>query len=230
MDSFAPLVVNVFVIHNAVRFYVFTLIDFCCCFAAAAFDCTTVAQDGDWPFSADHCRNDFVTCSNGQAVRRLCPADLVFDPINHVCDRKQSIVACGGVADGLLIFVVSLFHFFTVIATTESSVTFNCPSANGAFPHPSLLCSPDYYVCIANKPVQKFCPIGKIFDATTGQCSQNVAGCCEFILMLIFTVFIDYHMLLQHSIVIHARTACTLMDAPVTFGGVGVVAHRNTLV
>jgi hypothetical protein len=130
--------------------------------------------DGDYPYSVHSCRTDFVSCSNSITYRQNCPTGLYYDPTNRICDRKQHIVQCGGE-------VPTRGPIDDSTTTTAVPINFECPSPNGRFPHPTILCSPVYFECSNSRAQQWQCSAGELFDAPTVSCQPQAAvGGCSF--------------------------------------------------
>ncbi|CAI5452902.1 unnamed protein product [Caenorhabditis angaria] len=50
------------------------------------------------------CSQEYIHCSGGIAIRRLCPAALYFDEIALVCNYREAVAACNGSDDTPSVF------------------------------------------------------------------------------------------------------------------------------
>uniref|UniRef100_A0A914XL87 Chitin-binding type-2 domain-containing protein n=1 Tax=Plectus sambesii TaxID=2011161 RepID=A0A914XL87_9BILA len=121
------------------------------------FDCSKLS-DGDYAYSHE-CQLNYVSCVGGQGIERTCPDELSFDPENRLCDRLETIEACGGSPT-------------TAAPIAEAvKVDYECPSPSGTFALTSQLCSAVYYACEDNVATIAMCEEPMIWNDANKECA-----------------------------------------------------------
>ncbi|KFD52423.1 hypothetical protein M513_06620 [Trichuris suis] len=127
------------------------------------FQCGNM-PNGNYPLGA--CENTYVSCVDGQAIRRQCPPpNLFYDYTINECDYMYRVPGCGGERTTTPLSDVT-------VSTTTSAPSFDCSRlADGKYPNPDNPCYSDfYYVCAGGRTSRMNCPAGLIYDPTVQEC------------------------------------------------------------
>ncbi|GMT32689.1 hypothetical protein PFISCL1PPCAC_23986, partial [Pristionchus fissidentatus] len=128
------------------------------------------------------CEAFFFNCQNGETYKMACPSGLFYDDSTRQCDRRENIVACGGVSQPVISPITSLpvRDVPTVIPVTpvpvKHSEKFCTGKADGEH---SAGCNNFYYSCQNEYTYKMACPAGLFYDASNKRCDmrENIVTC-----------------------------------------------------
>ncbi|GMR32056.1 hypothetical protein PMAYCL1PPCAC_02252, partial [Pristionchus mayeri] len=139
-------------------------------------------------FYGNDCANHYFTCQNGLTYKMDCPSGLFYDVPSKTCDRRENVVACGGVSPVSPITPaaapvapsaysqpkVAPAPIRDIPAVTAENFCSGKP--DGFYSDP---CESFYYSCSNGFAYKMACPSGLFYDTLSKMCDakEKIPGC-----------------------------------------------------